>query len=46
MAMKAWVSGNLQWSFSTIRYFGTEKDQVRETLTVTLYPPKRWKAKQ
>lgn len=29
-----WVIGNLIWSFETPRYFGVERDRVKETLLV------------
>jgi len=38
MAMESWVKGNLEWSFETIRYFGSQREQVKETLVVNLKP--------
>lgn len=35
-AMEHWVIGNLEWSFESQRYFGTEHDRVKETLVVKL----------
>ncbi|KAI0077885.1 terpenoid synthase [Panus rudis PR-1116 ss-1] len=40
MAMESWIIGNLEWSFATQRYFGTQRQAIRETLTVELYPKK------
>ncbi|KAI0671543.1 terpenoid synthase [Trametes maxima] len=37
-AMQHWVIGNLEWSFESQRYFGTENERVKETLVVTLNP--------
>ncbi|KAI0696795.1 terpenoid synthase [Cytidiella melzeri] len=41
-AMEYWVAGNLEWSFGTRRYFGTENHKIRETLTVELSPAKEF----
>ncbi|KAI0784175.1 terpenoid synthase [Abortiporus biennis] len=38
MAMEAWVAGNLNWSFETPRYFGRDRQRVKDTLVVNLYP--------
>lgn len=35
-AMGDWVIGNLVWSFDTQRYFGTEHEEVKQTLVVHL----------
>ena len=40
MAMECWVSGNLEWSFGTHRYFGFDNEKIRETLVVELSPSK------
>ncbi|KDQ10831.1 hypothetical protein BOTBODRAFT_177898 [Botryobasidium botryosum FD-172 SS1] len=37
--MESWVIGSNQWSFDSSRYFGAERDDVRKTLCVTLWPP-------
>ncbi|PSR88980.1 hypothetical protein PHLCEN_2v4942 [Hermanssonia centrifuga] len=41
MAMQSWVSGNLDWSFATLRYFGADHMKVKETLVVQLYPTRK-----
>lgn len=38
-AMEYWVSGNLEWSLATPRYFGKESTRVRETLHVRMSLP-------
>ncbi|EPT02352.1 hypothetical protein FOMPIDRAFT_1118553 [Fomitopsis schrenkii] len=38
MAMETWVVGNCEWSFETQRYFGVQREEVRRTLVVKLYP--------
>lgn len=35
-----WVVGNLEWSFRSKRYFGTDQETVRKTRVVKLSPPK------
>lgn len=35
-AMEHWIIGNLDWSFETKRYFGSQHDEVKRTLLVTL----------
>ncbi len=39
--MQSWVSGNLDWSFATLRYFGADHMKVKETLVVQLYPTRK-----
>ncbi|TCD63578.1 terpene cyclase [Steccherinum ochraceum] len=36
MASETWVVGNLNWSFETPRYFGSQREQVQKTLEVKL----------
>ena len=38
MAMETWVVGNCDWSFETQRYFGVQREEVKRTLVVKLYP--------
>ena len=38
MAMENWVIGNLNWSFETQRYFGSEHRRVRDTRVIVLSP--------
>ncbi|KZT69363.1 terpenoid synthase [Daedalea quercina L-15889] len=38
MALETWVVGNCKWSFETHRYFGIERDEVKRTRVVKLYP--------
>ena len=33
-----WIVGNLDYSFDTERYFGTDQKEVKETRIVTLLP--------
>ncbi|THH27414.1 hypothetical protein EUX98_g6777 [Antrodiella citrinella] len=37
MASESWVVGNLNWSFETPRYFGSQRQKVKDTMVVTLY---------
>ncbi len=37
-AMEHWVIGNLEWSFESQRYFGSEHRRVRENRVVLLRP--------
>ena len=37
-AMQHWVIGNLEWSFRTQRYFGSEHARVKSTRIVSLWP--------
>ena len=37
-AMEHWVIGNLDWSFTSPRYFGAAVQQVKESLVVVLSP--------
>ncbi|KAH8100908.1 terpenoid synthase [Cristinia sonorae] len=37
MASEMWIIGNLNWSFETPRYFGSQREQVRKTMVVQLY---------
>lgn len=39
-ALKAWVIGNVEWSFDSCRYFGDYGKDVRESLVVELRPMK------
>ncbi|KDQ10835.1 hypothetical protein BOTBODRAFT_115253 [Botryobasidium botryosum FD-172 SS1] len=36
--MEYWVIGSIQWSFDSTRYFGSEHEEVKKTLCVTLWP--------
>ncbi|KAH9910892.1 terpenoid synthase [Fomitopsis serialis] len=38
VAMEIWVVGNCEWSFETPRYFGAQREQVKRTRDVELYP--------
>ncbi|KAI0346575.1 terpenoid synthase [Trametopsis cervina] len=46
MAMECWVAGNLEWSFGTQRYFGSENSKIRETLVVELSPAREYHPKE
>lgn len=35
-AMEYWVSGNLNWSFETPRYFGQDGEEIKRTRLVQL----------
>ena len=37
MALESWVIGNLNWSFESLRYFGSTRHEVRRTLVVRLH---------
>ncbi|THH10891.1 hypothetical protein EW145_g1024 [Phellinidium pouzarii] len=39
VGLERWVSGNLQFSFETLRYFGGEREEVKKTLIVRLLRP-------
>lgn len=34
--LESWMIGNLNWSFVTLRYFGTEGQDIKRTRWVTL----------
>ena len=34
--LECWISGSLEWSFVTPRYFGSKKDEVKKTRWVKL----------
>ncbi|KAF7797961.1 hypothetical protein EIP86_009168 [Pleurotus ostreatoroseus] len=38
--METTAAGNLDWSFETLRYFGADRERVRDTLVVHLSPRK------
>ncbi|TFY54399.1 hypothetical protein EVJ58_g8887 [Rhodofomes roseus] len=38
MAMETWVVGNCEWSFETQRYFGVQREEIKRTRVVELYP--------
>lgn len=40
MATECWIIGNMEWSFDTRRYFGSDGPKIRESLIVELYPPR------
>ena len=35
-ALEDWVIGNLEWSFKTVRYFGSTHNEVKKTRVVAL----------
>ena len=37
-AMEHWVTGNLEWSFETQRYFGPLHAEIKKTRTIFLRP--------
>jgi hypothetical protein len=37
-----WVAGNLEWSFKSQRYFGTDSDEVRKSGVVKLLTKGVW----
>ena len=37
-AMDHWISGNIEWSFETQRYFGPLHAEIKKTRTVLLRP--------
>ncbi|KZT64434.1 terpenoid synthase [Daedalea quercina L-15889] len=38
MAAETWVVGNCEWSFETQRYFGVQREEIKRTRIVKLYP--------
>ena len=38
-ALETWIVGNIRWSFSTMRYFGRDHEEVQRTLVVKLADP-------
>ena len=37
--MEQWVYGNIEWSFDTQRYFGSDHEEVKRSLVVKLKAP-------
>jgi hypothetical protein len=35
-ALEDWIIGNLEWSFKTVRYFGSAHEEVKKTRVVAL----------
>lgn len=38
-ALETWIVGNIRWSFSTMRYFGRDHEEIQRTLVVKLADP-------
>ena len=39
--LESWISGNLEWSFVTQRYFGNRGQEIKKNLRVNLHSPKQ-----
>ncbi|KAF8516537.1 terpenoid synthase [Hysterangium stoloniferum] len=37
-----WVTGNYEWSFGSMRFFGADVDKVKQTGIVSLLPPRKY----